>query len=400
MKKFAILLLCAGFMMLPQLNAQESVRPAKGKASKKQSRAVEVQTANPGIGTVVSDERKENQRATPPAPAVGTPSNATKTQDTKVPTANPQNNDMRKQPGTPSQPVSTGVSNERPANRKEPQSPPVATAADYSELEKYIQDIVEQKPNGAINWTEQFIETKGQSVIDTDRFKNNAQARAMATRGAIVVAQRNLLEMVQGVYVVGETTVQDMITISDYIYTRVEGVVKGAVQVGPAIEKDGMIEVTMRIPIYGQKGVAGVFEESDLASARRRNGYREPSAGANLVPDAGDDVIDGSRPFVFSIKGKQIDPSMFPVVVDENGTIQFDFSTLYDTKTGKFPRYVQMSKRFMDDVGFQKGVDVIELVQNAKGEFTLSNNNKKRVFWQRLGNAARGIGKFLFNLVV
>jgi hypothetical protein len=400
MKKLAILILCAGFIILPQLNAQESVPPVKGKASKKQSRAVEVQAANPGIGTVVSEERKENQRTATPTPGVVVPSSATKPQETKVPTANPQNNDTKKPSGASNQTVSTGVGNDRPANRKESQAAPVATAADYSELEKYIQDIVENKPNGAINWTEQFIEAKGQSVIDTERFKNNAQARAMATRGAIVVAQRNLLEMVQGVYVVGETTVQDMITTSDYIYTRVEGVVKGAVQVGPAIEKDGMIEVTMRIPIYGQKGVAGVFEESDLASARRRNGYREPSTNANLMPGAGEDIIDGSRPFVFSIKGKQIDPSMFPVVVDENGNIQFDFSTLYDTKTGKFPRYVQMSKRFMDDVGFQKGVDVIELVQNAKGEFTLSNNNKKRVFWQRLGNAAKGVGKFLFNLVV
>lgn len=97
--------------------------------------------------------------------------------------------------------------------------------------------------------------------------------------------------------------------------------------------------------------------------------------------------------------GKKIDPSMFPVVVDNEGNIQFDFSDLYETKTGRFPKFVQLSKDVMNDIGFQKGVDVINLVQNGKGEFTLSNDNKKGVFWQRLGNVARGIGRFLFSIV-
>lgn len=271
---------------------------------------------------------------------------------------------------------------------------------DISFLEKYIEEIVEERTNGNINWTQQYVEAVGQSVIDSERFKNKAQARAMATRGAIVVAQRNLLEMVQGVNVVGETTVEDMITTSDYIYTRVEGFVKGAEQVGPAREKDGMIEVRLRMPIYGNKGIAGAFEPSDLAKAKSSNGYK--TLGQNVQQGEQqnfEDLIDGSNPFVFNIMGQKIDPSMFPVVVDNEGNIQFDFSDLYETKTGRFPQFVQLSKNVMDEIGFQKGVDVINLVQNGKGEFTLSNDNKKGVFWQRLGNVARGIGRFLFSII-
>lgn len=385
MKKIILLtLLVAG---LSVLNAQ-TTQKSKVKSSKKVS-ATEVQATTPSVNT--QSESKTVGATQQPAkqPASNAPV-------MKTPAANPQSES--KQTNAPASQNAERVVNQGSGQNKEskPASQPNNDAF-YAELERYMEEVVENKPNGNINWTQQYIEAKGQSVIDTDRFKNNAQAKAMATRGAVVVAQRNLLEMVQGVYVVGETTVQDMITMSDYIYTRVEGVVKGAEQVGPAREVNGMIEVTMRMPIYGQKGVAGVFEEQDLANAKKRNGYREV---ANALVPTGEDVIDGSKPFVFSIKGKQIDPSMFPVVVDDNGNIQFDFSTLYDTKTGKFPQYVQMSKRFMDDIGFQKGVDVIELVQNGKGEFTLSKNNKRPVFWQRLGNIAKGLGKFLFNIVV
>lgn len=271
---------------------------------------------------------------------------------------------------------------------------------DISFLERYIEEIIEERTNGNINWSQQYVEAIGQSVIDNERFKNQAQARAMATRGAVVVAQRNLLEMVQGVNVVGETTVEDMITTSDYIYTRVEGFVKGAEQIGPAREVDGMIEVRLRMPIYGSKGIAGAFEPSDLEKAKSNNGYKSLAKTVQQPNQQNfEDLIDGSNPFVFNIMGKKIDPSMFPVVVDNEGNIQFDFSDLYETKTGRFPKFVQLSKDVMNDIGFQKGVDVINLVQNGKGEFTLSNDNKKGVFWQRLGNVARGIGRFLFSIV-
>jgi hypothetical protein len=84
------------------------------------------------------------------------------------------------------------------------------------------------KELGKVDWSSQFIEAKGESVLDPERFKNPAQAKAMATRGAVVVAQRNLLEIVKGVHVQGETTVEDMMTKRDLITTRVEGIVKGA----------------------------------------------------------------------------------------------------------------------------------------------------------------------------
>jgi hypothetical protein len=275
---------------------------------------------------------------------------------------------------------------------------PANVNADFNILDKYSKPVVEEKTNGKINWTQQYVEARGQAVIDTVRFKNKAQAKAMAIRGATVVAQRNLLEMVKGVNVVGETTVQDMITMNDYVYTRVEGVVKGAQQVGGTREIDGMVEVTLRMPIYGETGIAGTFGDNELVMARKKMGLVEASAMIEEMA-AGEEVIDGSKPFVFNIRGKEIDPSMFPVVVDEKGNVKLDFSKWYDAKNGKFPQYMQLGKEVMQDIGFQKGVDVIDLVQNSNGQFTIPQDSKKKVIWQKIGNVAQKIGKVLFSIL-
>lgn len=273
-------------------------------------------------------------------------------------------------------------------------------AISNEQLEKYTKEVVENKPNGKVNWTQQFVEAKGQSVIDTTRFKNPAQAKAMAIRGAVVVAQRNLLEITKGVNVVGETTVQDMITTGDYIYTRVEGLVKGAQQVGQARDVNGMMEVTLKMPIYGEAGLASAFSNEDLSAARKKGGVKNESETLTSEMVATDaEVVDGSKPFVFNFKGKQIDPSMFPVIVDEQGNVKLDFSKWYDGKTGTFPKYMQLGKEVMNDLGFKKGVDVIDLVQNSNGQFTVPQNSNKKVVWQKIGNVAQKIGKVLFSFL-
>ena len=272
--------------------------------------------------------------------------------------------------------------------------------ADYDKLEKMAEPIVQQKTNGQVNWTKQFVEAKGQAVIDAERFKNAAQARAMASRGAVVVAQRNLLEIVKGVNVVGETTVQDMATTSDYIYTRVEGLVKGAMQVGEAREVNGMMEVTLKMPLYGKEGVSAAIGEGDIQMAHKKMGLSTSADVAETESSpAGEESVDGSKPVVFTFKGQKIDPSMFPVIVDEKGDVKLDFSKIYNTQTGKFPQYMQLSKEIMKDLGLKKGVDVIELVQNANGQFTIPQSLKRKAIWQKIGKVAQTVGKVLFSLI-
>lgn len=272
----------------------------------------------------------------------------------------------------------------------------------YEEAIKSAAPVVEKTGNGSINWTEQFVEAKGQSVIDTVRFKNIAQARAMATRGAVVVAQRNLLEIVKGVNIVGETTVEDMITTSDVINTKVEGMIKGAQQVGEAKLKDGLIEVTMRVPLYSSNGIAPIVMDEvkeitdKIDSASKQQNPTPPTTQSDTSKSV---MVGSNKKIAFNLNGKKIDPSMFPLIVDEKGNLVFDFSKVYDINKGQFPKYLQLSKDVMNSLGFKKGVEVIDLVQGKDGKLVINEKTKSKLKWDNIKRIATQIGKFALMLI-
>lgn len=261
----------------------------------------------------------------------------------------------------------------------------------YEELIEAASPVIETMPNGSVNWSDQYVEAKGMAVIDYDRFPNAAQAKAMATRGAIVVAQRNLLEIIQGVNVVSETTVKDMMIQSDYIYTRVDGVVKGAQQVGEAIEKDGMIEVTMRIPLYETNGLAPAVYDGVAGL---------PGMGNRSMP-AGVAIEDGELPsgFVFNFNGKQYDPALFPLVVDENGKMLLDLSQLYDPKEGKFPKILSSTKDIFTELNFDKGTQVIDVIQGYDGKLVVDPASSSKINWEKIQKGIT-IGTKIFKFIL
>lgn len=238
--------------------------------------------------------------------------------------------------------------------------------------------VIQGNDTAKVNWTTQYVEAKGWSVIDTVKYKNPAQARLMAVRGATAVAQRNLLEILNGVRVVGETTVKDMITENDYIYTRVDGILKGAEMVGQPKIADGIAEVTLHVPIYQptpgkQESLAGVFKQ---ALDKNPSGMR---MGQSQITE----------------------PSMFPVIVDENNNIIFDYTKYFDPSSGKMPKYLNLSKQVLQELGAKKGLEVIEAYENAvDGKIKIKpNQSDKMEKWSKTGKTLLNIGKFLLLLI-
>lgn len=349
MKTYLMLLLCVMLTFSLSLHAQNRKKSKKTKDTQKE------QTATPAAAKEVSPQLE----AIPAENKPTQPNNAAET---------------------------------RPAESK----PAVAEEAKPINIEQIIQQskpIIQEKPNGQINWTEQYIEAKGQSVIDNERFKNPAQAKLMAQRGAVVDAQRNLLEIIKGVNVTSETTVQDMITTRDYIYTRVDGVIKGAKMVGEPIEKDGIIEVRMRVPLYEQDGLAAAVH-SDIPALKK---VTTVSDVVNQVPDNLKD--QALQALAFNLGGKKFDPSMFPIIVDENNNLVLDLSKIYDPKTGKFPKILSASEEIMKEIGFKKGVEVLNVLRTEPGKMVIDNKSLKKVNWQKIGEVAGKIGKFLMMLI-
>jgi len=288
-------------------------------------------------------------------------------------------------------PATTGTDGKGQAQNREVKPLEIVN---FEELVEVATPVVTTSPMGSVNWTEQFVEAKGMAVIDYDRFPNPAQARAMATRGATVVAQRNLLEIIQGVNVVSETTVKDMMVQNDYIYTRVDGVIKGAVQVGEAIEKDGMMEVTMRVPMYGKHSLATAVYDAipggSMAGERRML--------ADVLTEDGE-IPSG---LVFNFNGKQYDPAMFPVVVDQNGKMLLDLSQFYDPKEGRFPKILSGTKEIFDEIKFKEGTQIIDVIQSFDGKIVVDPDSAPGINWDKIQkgvSTATKIVKFLLALI-
>lgn len=263
-------------------------------------------------------------------------------------------------------------------------------------------DFKTDLPNGNINWTTQYIEAKGESVIDTIRFKNKAQAKAMAIRGAVVVAQRNLLEIINGVRIVGETKVEDMITTHDYIYTRVDGLIKGAEMVGNPIEQYGAIQVTMRVPIYAQNGLAPVIYDvipKNYDNDQKGRGDAN-NTDANKKTDKKDDKApkpenEDIQSVAFRLNNQLYDPAVFPLVVDEKGQVLMDFTKFYDPKSGKFPQILKETRDILELSGAAKGVKIIDVISAQDGKLVVSTIAKNKFNWDKVSDTINKVGKIM-----
>ena len=302
---------------------------------------------------------------------------------------------------------------EEPSSPRPKRGTSIVIPSDSSGLVKQIESqaepVIENTPTGTINWTTQVIEVKGNSVLDTSRFKNPAQARLMAIQGARVDAQRKLLETVKGVNVKGETTVKDMITTSDEVKTRVEGVLVGAYSVGDPVVKDGVAEVIMKIDIYGPKGLAGAVHDEIIKDATAARGMANEEnvttayAGNestkldsdSLTVNSSSTTTLNEKPLVFNLNGKKIDPSMFPVVVGPDGSLLLDMAKIYDPKKGNMPKYVKVAKEICNTMGFKKGSNVLNVLDASNGKITIDAASVKKVNWKKIGYTIGKITKFL-----
>ena len=328
---------------------------------------------------------------------------------------NGQSNTVQTAPGN----TNTGATQTivAPANTGVVGDPNTATTTNYStqgsasidDIVKKSTPIVQKSTNGQIDWTNQYVEAIGESAIDNVKFTNPAQAKLMAKRGAVVIAQRNLLEIVKGVNVTGETTVKDMITSSDYVYTRVDGVVKGAEQVGEIVEDNGIMRVKLRMPLYATNGLASAIYDNlpatnNGAAQGGASGVGQTTASTTNTATATNTTnttASDAQKLLINLGGKSFDPSMFPVMTDDKGNILLDFKKLYDPTTGKFPQIVQASKQLMTDLNLGKGVQILNAVQDkmSSGKIVISNDSIKKVNWVKIGQTAATVGKFLMMFI-
>ncbi|MFP6809063.1 MAG: hypothetical protein VB957_18050 [Pseudomonadales bacterium] len=131
----------------------------------------------------------------------------------------------------------------------------LASLSAQSHAEEYIEWV---GANSGVNWSAGQIQAEGAGVGPDN--VPPSMARMMACRAAVLDAQRNLLESIQGVRVEGTTIVANMMIESDIIKTTVSGLLQGAQVINREPQSDGSCTVTMIAPLGG-KFTTAVYNE-------------------------------------------------------------------------------------------------------------------------------------------
>ncbi len=114
--------------------------------------------------------------------------------------------------------------------------------------------VTDKQGSGSIDWTNRIIYSKGIGAPGPDQ--PEAAQRAGAIRAAQLIALRNALETLKGIFLNSSTTVENFMVKSDVITSRVSGFVRGFEQKGKEkYMSDGSVELVMTVPLDGVGGI-------------------------------------------------------------------------------------------------------------------------------------------------
>ncbi len=212
-----------------------------------------------------------------------------------------------------------------------------------------------QPPHADINWANGYIIATGQGVGKAGI--NKAKARINATTAAKAAAQRNLLEIIKGVRITSQTTVQDAMLVEDVIKTRIDGMLKGAHLVGdPFVEMvDGVPVVTVTMKVCLNSTPEECADKPTLTNVLNLDArpvppfvpkvelmdpvpppLKHPPVGEPVKHDGWKPpVYDSSKPvtgLVVHLNGRYFERELLPVVITQG---QPDLVTVYSVKAVK-----------------------------------------------------------------
>jgi len=201
---------------------------------------------------------------------------------------------------------------------------------------------------GSIDYNGRKVQATGIGYIPQNVI-NAGQARRAALRIAKQDALRQLVEIVNGVTLTSETTMSGAM-FDDVIKTQVQGVIRGAFQVGdPKYLSDTSIEVVYEVPMAGisevmipPTGFLDPFAPTTAATS---------DAAAADAPTTG--AITG---LIIDCTGLGIRPAMSPQILDQNGGIVYgpsNYTREYAVKNGV--------------AGYAKGLDAGKADDRVKG---------------------------------
>ncbi|MGH7167914.1 MAG: hypothetical protein ACREII_05225 [Nitrospiraceae bacterium] len=218
-------------------------------------------------------------------------------------------------------------------------------------------EAVERVGLGQVNWTTGWINATGVGVPPAE---GGPGARLKAERAGYVVALRNLLEIVKGVRVDGESMTDAYLVKNDVIRTQVSGFIQGAQIVKTVPHPDGSVEVTVKMPVWGRESLV-----SALLNEKAMQSYTLPSEA---------DTKQGYTGIVIDARGMGVNPACFPQILDETGAVVYGPGTADRTATEKnglvqyraLPQGAKLSALFGEEAAIIRPVQRAPLAREGR----------------------------------
>ncbi len=190
---------------------------------------------------------------------------------------------------------------------------------------------VQQNAKGSVNWdkgAEADVEAIG---IGLPPDNMGARGNVLARRAAVVDAQRNLAEMIQGVQIDSDTVMENLVISSDVVRSKVSAMVKGARIVDEGVNEDGSYFVKMRVPMYGVANSIASVVLPELRENMEAEPLPEITNSSLSESDVKDVQSAAYTGVVINAAGMGLEPTFSPVIYDVNGRIVYGIRNLdYD----------------------------------------------------------------------
>jgi hypothetical protein len=219
-----------------------------------------------------------------------------------------------------------------------------------------------------------------------------ARQRMTAIRAAEVAAYRRLAEIVDGVYVSGQTTVRECALESDVVKTAVSGLIKGARKVHEEWNPvDGVAVVFMRIGVRGPDGVAETLYSSYINAAPgkallRTAVYTPPAvveaAPAAVKPAAPTEQHDG---LIIDARELGFQPALINRIYSSNGEALYDPSKvsqkiLVEQGAGEYTNTIEKARAALEARGARAPLVVKATGLKTMADLNISDEDVLRIY--------------------
>lgn len=154
------------------------------------------------------------------------------------------------------------------------------------------------------------------------------RGNSIARRAAMVDAQRNLLEITQGVQIDAETTVENLTVSSDVVNSKVQGLLKGAQIFEEGNLDDGGYYVKMRIALYGSTNSLASVAMAEYAKDIQPQEFEEVEDTELSKKEVKQVKRAGYTGVIVDASGLGLEATFSPAILDTNGRVVYGIANV------------------------------------------------------------------------